>query len=221
LLPKIYLAEVEHPIRSSIVTGKFPIAQNLACGAPVSTHTRPLLNREQYPSWLYPVEQGATTIWERWDGQKPDGSFQDQGMNSFNHYAYGAIGDWMYQVMAGIEVDPQAPGYQHVLLQPQPGGALTKVRASHDAPYGKVVAGWEMKQGRFEFTVEVPANSHATVRLPKASLEKVSESGKPLVPGDGIVNVRQEGESVVADIGSGHYAFAYPWEVPAKQKPDR
>ena len=60
-----------------------------------------LLNREEYPSWLYPVKQGATTIWERWDGQKPDGSFQDAGMNSFNHYAYGAIGEWMYRVMAG------------------------------------------------------------------------------------------------------------------------
>jgi alpha-L-rhamnosidase len=180
-----------------------------------------LLNREQYPSWLYPVKQGATTIWERWDGQKPDGSFQDQGMNSFNHYAYGAIGDWMYQVMAGIEVDPQAPGYKHILLQPQPGGALTEAQASHDTPYGKVVAAWEVKQGRFEFTVEVPANSRATVRLPKALLAKVNESGKPLATGDGIGSVRQEGESVIAEIGSGKYAFAYPWEVTARQKPDR
>ncbi|MDQ2921730.1 MAG: glycoside hydrolase family 78 protein, partial [Acidobacteriota bacterium] len=108
-----------------------------------------LLNREQYPSWLYPVKQGATTIWERWDGQKPDGSFQDRGMNSFNHYAYGAIGDWMYQVMAGIEVDPQAPGYKHALIQPQPGGRLSQVRASHNTPYGKVTSAWELKGDRF------------------------------------------------------------------------
>ena len=67
-----------------------------------------LLNREEYPSWLFPVKQGATTIWERWDGQKPDGTFQDVEMNSFNHYAYGAIGEWMYRVMAGIELDPSA-----------------------------------------------------------------------------------------------------------------
>ena len=80
-----------------------------------------LLNREEYPSWLYPVKQGATTIWERWDGQKPDGSFQDAGMNSFNHYAYGAIGEWMYRVVAGLELDPREPGYKHVLAQPQPG----------------------------------------------------------------------------------------------------
>ena len=80
-----------------------------------------LLNREDYPSWLYPVKQGATTIWERWDGQKPDGTFQDVGMNSFNHYAYGAIGDWMYRVMAGIEIDEATPGYKHILIQPRPG----------------------------------------------------------------------------------------------------
>ena len=80
-----------------------------------------LLNREEYPSWLYPVKQGATTIWERWDGQKPDGTFQDVGMNSFNHYAYGAIGEWMYRVVAGLELDPREPGYKHVLAQPRPG----------------------------------------------------------------------------------------------------
>src|SRR4030095_7450439 len=72
-----------------------------------------LLNREQYPSWLYPVKQGATTIWERWDGQKPDGTFQTAGMNSFNHYAYGAIGEWMYRMMAGLEIDEAKPGYKH------------------------------------------------------------------------------------------------------------
>ena len=88
-----------------------------------------LLNREEYPSWLYPVKQGATTIWERWDGQKPDGTFQDVGMNSFNHYAYGAIGEWMYRVVAGLEIDPREPGYKHVLVQPQPGGGLTSAEA--------------------------------------------------------------------------------------------
>ncbi|MBN2000528.1 family 78 glycoside hydrolase catalytic domain, partial [candidate division KSB1 bacterium] len=79
-----------------------------------------LLNNKGYPSWLYPVTQGATTIWERWDGQKPDGSFQDAGMNSFNHYAYGAIGDWLYRVVAGIEIDESNPGYKHIIIQPHP-----------------------------------------------------------------------------------------------------
>ena len=77
-----------------------------------------LLLQESYPSWLYPVKMGATTIWERWDGQKTDSTFQDPGMNSFNHYAYGAIGDWMYRVSAGIEI--LSPGYKHIAIQPHP-----------------------------------------------------------------------------------------------------
>ena len=112
-----------------------------------------LLNREEYPSWLYPVKQGATTIWERWDGQKPDGSFQTTEMNSFNHYAYGAIGDWMYRVMAGIEIDEAAPGYKHVLIQPRPGrrireregeprDALRKGRVGVDARRRALRARW-------------------------------------------------------------------------------
>ncbi len=168
-----------------------------------------LLNREQYPSWLYSIKQGATTIWERWDGQKPDGSFQDPGMNSFNHYAYGAIGEWMYRVMAGIEVDPESPGYKHILIQPQPGGGITHIRASHNTMYGKVTSAWELKDGRFELAVEIPANTRATVRLPKAELGKVLESGKALTVGDGIAGARQDGDSVVAEIGSGEYRFGY------------
>lgn len=166
-----------------------------------------LLNREQYPSWLYPVKQGATTIWERWDGQRPDGSFQDTGMNSFNHYAYGAIGDWMYQVVAGLELDPQAPGYKHILIQPQPGGGLTRARASYQSLYGRVSSAWEIKDNRFELTVEIPVNTRATVRLPKTALDKVTESSKPLVTGPGINAVRQDGDAVVAEVGSGRYVF--------------
>ncbi len=170
-----------------------------------------LLNREQYPSWLYPVKQGATTIWERWDGQKPDGSFQDSGMNSFNHYAYGAIGDWMYSVMAGIEVDPNAPGYKHILIQPQPGGGLTRARASHITPYGKVASAWDLKDEQLELTVEVPPNTHATVRLAEA-MDHVTEGGKALAVGDGVASIRRDGDSVIVEVGSGRYVFAYPWK---------
>jgi len=165
-----------------------------------------LLNREDYPSWLYPVKQGATTIWERWDGQKPDGTFQDKGMNSFNHYAYGAVGDWMYEVVAGIDLDPAAPGYKHILIQPQPGGSLTRARASHASMYGRVESGWEIKDQQFVLTIEIPANTRATVRLPKATLNQVSESGKPFTAG----NARQDGNLVTLEIGSGRYVFVYP-----------
>ena len=169
-----------------------------------------LLNREEYPSWLYPVKQGATTIWERWDGQKPDGTFQDVGMNSFNHYAYGAVGDWMYRVMAGIETDEAAPGYKHILIQPRPGGGFTDVRASHETPYGKVLSAWTRKDGTFELRVEVPANTRATIRLPKAQLAGVTESGQPLAGANGTSGSRQDGDAVVVDVGSGAYKFAYP-----------
>ena len=169
-----------------------------------------LLNRDQYPSWLYPVKQGATTIWERWDGLKPDGSFQDKGMNSFNHYAYGAIGDWMYQVMAGIGIDDAHPGYKHILIQPQPGGGFTSVRASHETLYGKVSSSWTIKDGRFELTVDIPTNTRATVRLPKAQLANVTESGRPVSSGNGISGARQDRDSVVVETGSGRYRFACP-----------
>src|SRR6185503_16054030 len=109
-----------------------------------------------------------------------NGTFQDVGMNSFNHYAYGAIGEWMYRVMAGIEVDPAAPGYKHILIQPQPGGGFTNVKASHQTPYGKVSSAWTIRDGKFELAVEVPANTRATIRLPKAQLANVTESGQRL-----------------------------------------
>jgi alpha-L-rhamnosidase len=128
-----------------------------------------LLNREDYPSWLYPVKQGATTIWERWDGQKPDGSFQDKRMNSFNHYAYGAVGDWMYRDMAGIDIDPADPGYKHLLVHPMPGGGFTSVKAAHESMYGRVASAWTLDNAAFALTVEVPANTHATIRLPRAA----------------------------------------------------
>jgi alpha-L-rhamnosidase len=168
-----------------------------------------LLNREEYPSWLYPVKQGATTIWERWDGQKPDGTFQSATMNSFNHYAYGAIGEWMYRVMAGIETDEAAPGYKHILIQPQPGGGFASVKASHETPYGRVASAWTLQDGRFELAVEVPPNTQATVRLPKAVLADVSEGGRPLADGNGITAHRQDAGSVVVETGSGRYRFAY------------
>jgi alpha-L-rhamnosidase len=170
-----------------------------------------LLKREEFPSWLYPVKQGATTIWERWDGLKPDGSFQDAGMNSFNHYAYGAVGEWMYEVMGGINIDPKAPGYQHVLIHPQPGGDFTFVNLSHDSPYGRVSSHWRIAEGRFELNVEIPANSTASVRLPNAILSEITESGGELKRAQGVSEAKQEHSSVELSLGSGHYLFRYPW----------
>ncbi len=172
-----------------------------------------LLNRTEYPSWLYPVTQGATTIWERWDGQKPDGSFQDVGMNSFNHYAYGAIGEWMYRVVAGLELDEAAPGYKNILIAPHPGGGLTSASTSVESMYGLVASGWTIANGKMTLKIEVPANTTATVRLPGAKLEDVIEGGKPLAGRTDISKARQNGDVVVAEVGSGKYVFESSYRV--------
>jgi len=161
-----------------------------------------LVNRKEYPSWLYPVTMGATTIWERWDGQKPDSTFQDPGMNSFNHYAYGAIGKWLYQVVAGIGIDPGHPGYKHVIIHPRPGGGLTRAEASHESMYGTISSGWELDEDRLTMEVEVPANTTASIHI-KGEPDHIFMNGT-LLDESGIDYRVMEGK-VVAETGSGRY----------------
>lgn len=125
-----------------------------------------LLLQESYPSWLYPIKMGATTIWERWDGIKPDGSFETPTMNSYNHYAYGAIGDWMYRVTSGIDTDADGPGYKKITIKPTVGGKLTFANASYQIPYGKLTSNWKIAGDTFYLDVEIPANTTATVYVP-------------------------------------------------------
>ncbi len=167
-----------------------------------------LLNRKKYPSWLYPVTQGATTIWERWDGQKTDGTFQSTGMNSFNHYAYGAIGDWLYNHVAGISIDETNPGYKHTILYPHPGGGLTSAKAEFLSLYGKITSDWQIKDGKFEYVVEIPANTTATVILPNAKRELIMLNSTTLNS-----DAQQTSNEVTLDLGSGKYVFSYPYEV--------
>ncbi len=168
-----------------------------------------LLNRKEYPSWLYPVTQGATTIWERWDGQKPDGSFQDVGMNSFNHYAYGAIGEWMYRYIAGMDIDPETPGYKHILLAPHPGGGLTNADAEFTSLYGKVKSAWKIDGNDFVYEVTVPANTTATVSLPSAKAEQLTMNSQP-VPATIKESLNQTDKGISFNVGSGNYQFRYP-----------
>ncbi len=167
-----------------------------------------LLNRKDYPSWLYPVLQGATTIWERWDGQKPDGSFQDVGMNSFNHYAYGAIGEWLYRYVAGIDIDPEQPGYKHILLQPHPGGGLTNAAAELKTLYGTVKSSWKTDGGKMSYEVSVPANTTATVTLPLASTDQLSLN-EVLISSVKGVSFKQGNDYTTVQLGSGNYRFTY------------
>ncbi|MCB8947879.1 MAG: family 78 glycoside hydrolase catalytic domain [Ardenticatenaceae bacterium] len=177
-----------------------------------------LLNQEEYPSWLYPVKQGATTIWERWDGIKPDGSFQDASMNSFNHYAYGAIGDWLYQVVAGLEVDPAAPGYKRIRIQPQLGGELTYAKATLDSLYGRIESHWTRDDELVTLAVTIPANTEGIVRLPTSAVESITEQGQPLDKVEGIYAVQQEADAVILTIGSGTYQFRCPLCPPAQKR---
>ncbi len=163
-----------------------------------------LLNRKEYPSWLYPVTMGATTIWERWDGQKPDSTFQTPGMNSFNHYAYGAIGKWLYQVVAGIGIDETTPGYKHIIIRPRPGGGLTRAGATHESMYGTIVSDWEIKDGILLMEVEIPVNTSASIHIPADP--KNIELGESPLPGSDMEFTTVDGETIL-EAGSGHYTI--------------
>ena len=165
-----------------------------------------LLNRKEYPSWLYPVTQGATTIWERWDTQKPDGTIIE-GMNSFNHYAYGAIGEWLYSYVAGLRIDPKCPGYKHTFLQPHPGGGLTHANAELLSNYGLVKSSWKIKNGNFIYDIEIPANTTGTVILPNASLSEVTLNSIAVTKSK---EAQQVNDEVILELGSGKYQLIYP-----------
>jgi len=134
-----------------------------------------LLEQETFPSWLFPVKNGATTIWERWDGWTPEKGFQDVSMNSFNHYAYGAIGAWMYRTVAGLELDPEDPGYHHILFRPRPGGSITWAEAELRTPHGKASIRWELKGGSLDLKMVVPAGATATLSPPPGFTSPVSQ----------------------------------------------
>lgn len=125
-----------------------------------------LFEQTEYPSWLYPVLQGATTVWERWNSYTVKGGFGPVSMNSFNHYSYGAIQEWMFAYLLGIQQDPDSPGYKHFILQPRCGGSLKYAGGSFDSPYGVIASHWEKhSDGTVTYTFSVPANTSATLRI--------------------------------------------------------
>jgi len=162
-----------------------------------------LLLKEDYPSWLYQVKMGATTIWEHWDGIKPDGSMWSPDMNSFNHYAYGAIADWLYGVVAGLDTDPDMPGFKRILMRPQPGGGLTYAQAEYKSIYGKAAIKWAIEGDKMIVDIEIPHNTTAYLVLPGADPEAIE--------GDDIAFTACYGGSE-AELGSGVYRFVYPYK---------
>ena len=163
-----------------------------------------LATNTTYPSWGYMAEKGATTVWELWNGDTAD-----PAMNSGNHVML--VGDlviWFYETLAGIASDPAQPGFKHIVMRPQPLGDLSFVKASHRSPYGLVASEWRRQGGRFDWRVTVPPNATATVYVPAAGADAVTESGRPLANAQGVKLLRTESGAVVLAVESGSYRFA-------------
>ncbi len=170
-----------------------------------------LLQQEQFPSWLFSIRMGATTIWEHWDSIKEDGSFWSDSMNSCNHYAYGAVGEWMYRVVAGIDLDEGEPGYKRIRIQPRPGGGLTYANAEYVSMYGAIRSSWKLQEGRLYVDMTIPPNTSAIVVLPHARLEQVTESGVDVTDVQGLTQPIQGDNYTRFELASGTYSFRYPY----------
>jgi len=163
-----------------------PLICDALCNAGEYNAAYSLLTQRDCPSWLYPVTMGATTIWERWDSLRPDGSINPNQMTSFNHYAFGAVADWLHRTVGGLA--PATVGYRHLVIQPHPGGGLTYARVQHITPYGLAESAWSIKQEQIEVVVVVPPNTTASVILPE-------NDAKPI------------------EVASGTHSWSYPYHV--------
>jgi alpha-L-rhamnosidase len=172
-----------------------------------------LLLQDTYPSWLYPVKHGATTIWERWNGWTHQDGFFNPQMNSFNHYSLGSVGEWLFRHMAGIELDPRIPGFQQFTLHPSIPPAetgLTFARATYATQYGAILSHWQRTGDQLEWTITIPPNTRATVHIPAEPGMGVTESGKPLdLPP--IPALESPSRARVIQLGSGTYTFRSTW----------
>lgn len=169
-----------------------------------------LLQNEQYPSWLYPVNQGATTIWERLNGYTVENGFGgNNSMNSFNHYSFGAVGRWMIAYSLGIQRDEKNPGFKHFILQPEPDptGQMTWAKGFYDSMYGRINSSWKVENGFLTYKATVPANTSATLYLPAISEKDVKENGKNIANNRGIRFIKYENGKAVYELLSGNYTF--------------
>jgi alpha-L-rhamnosidase len=165
-----------------------------------------LLLQETFPSWLYPVVHGdATTIWERWDSWSDSRGFQDPGMTSFNHYAYGAVGDWIYRNVGGIA--PAAPGYRKIVIRPRPGGDLSWARTSYESVYGQIAVAWRHGGGEFGVDVTIPPNTTAEIWVPTSDPDSIRESDVRAGEAPGVRTDRRAEGAVVFQVGSGQFGF--------------
>jgi alpha-L-rhamnosidase len=165
-----------------------------------------LLTQDSYPSWGYMLGRGGTTIWERWDGIRPDGGLQDAGMNSFNHYGLGSIGDWLYDSVGGLASGQ--PGYKTQIVKPATGAELTSASSSVKTSYGQAASKWSRDAaGRLTIDVEVPVNTRAEVHVPLTDGQQALEGGKPAGEQPGVTYKGTTNGDAVYDVGSGSYRF--------------
>ncbi|HEY1661598.1 MAG TPA: glycoside hydrolase family 78 protein [Verrucomicrobiae bacterium] len=171
-----------------------------------------LLLREDYPSWLYPVKHGATTIWERWNGwTEAEGFFVPQ-MNSFNHYSLGSVGEWLFRHVAGIELDPDAAGFQKFILRPFIGNGLDFARASYRTMHGEIASEWNRSGEKITWSIRIPANTTARVYVPSRQETAVTEGGVPVEKAAGLRVIGRDGNFLVCEAQSGAYAFVSTWQ---------
>jgi alpha-L-rhamnosidase len=183
-----------------------------------------LFESRRCPSWGFMIENGATTIWERWDSWVPGrGSlgrrkatilqlpqipgFQTNSMNSFNHQEFASVGEWIYRVILGIEPDENQPGYKHFFIRPRPGGSLTSARGSLHSVRGLIAVDWRHTGDAFTLKLTIPPNTTATVHIPAKSGEAVTESGMPLAKAESVKFLKMENGRAVCELQSGTYQF--------------
>jgi alpha-L-rhamnosidase len=169
-----------------------------------------LLEQESAPSWRYMVDHGATTIWERWDGWTAEHGFQSPWMNSFNHYALGSVGEWLYRFVLGIDQEPGTAGFGQLLLRPQPGGRLAWARGSYRSVRGLVGTSWKRADGQFTFRAEIPPNVTATVHIPSDNAIRVHDAD-----GNPPLSIRSfpgapDVQEATFQVGSGIHEFSGP-----------
>jgi len=164
-----------------------------------------LLNNDTFPSWGYSIKNGATTIWERWDGWTEEKGFQTPGMNSFNHYAFGSVGRWLFGTVAGIETD--GPGYKKIIIRPMPGGGIDYAKASYKSIHGEIVSDWRIKGSTFTLNVTIPANTTAIVYVTADDIENVTVGGRAAAKSEAVRLLRMEDDRAVFAVDSGQYRF--------------
>ncbi len=165
-----------------------------------------LLLNTTYPSWGYQILNGATTLWERWNGWTRNQGFHPSDLNSFNHYAFGSVGDWLYRFAAGIDTDPRYPGYQHIVIRPRI-GPLNWVKASYDSIHGRITVFWTVAGNDLTLDVSIPVNTTATIYFPLTEDRQILEDELSAAKASGVLNYRRNSHGTIIDIGSGHYHF--------------